>query len=360
MNILWYGHPDYVCGCNTIKSLGFDPRSKLNGYINVHRYVNLGRNGVIKSRMIGSSFGIDELYRERDKQYIALCEEVVETANKYDVFVVSQFNFIHPEFLKKITTYKVFGMVDDPISTYDRGLVYSHFFDSCFYISQGYLSGVTMSELLSRFQISDAFHLPLTTINLPRRILSINDMDNRSLDIVYIGAAYGKKVDTLLQMKRRFKDKLQVYGRWPFKGYYGYVRPVWGSKLFPHKVEAVSDQEKWEIYLKSKIGFNLHYTGVGNEDGNMRTYEVLATGALLLQNESSTPLEKRLFKGNSEAVYYKSYDDAMDKIDYFLKNSAERNEIAINGHVKFQKLYSHDNNLEKFFTWINKNKEQKK
>lgn len=358
MKILWFGHPDFEGNDFSITSLPFNPRDFLSGMINSHRVINLGRNGVVKSRMIGTSFGVDELFRERDRDYIELCEKVVTIANSYDVLVMSQFNFIHPHFLKKIKALKVFGMVDDPISTFDRGLVYSHFFDCSFHISQGYWDGVEMADLMNDFGLRRPFHFPLTSLALPTDLLSKHAVSERTRSVVYIGAAYGKKVDTLLKFKRALKDDFAIFGRWPFKGYYGLARILWGAKLFPYRVRKIDESDKWVVMLDTKIGLNIHYTGLGNEDGNMRTYEILSTGGLLLQNNSAVPADKRLFKDGVDAIYYRSYNDAIDKVGYFLKNDAERTEIALNGHKKFMENFTHSKNLSRFVLWLKEQREE--
>lgn len=359
MKILWFGHPDFHGDDFDIISLKIDPRSHLSGLVNPHRFPNLGRNGIQKNRMIGTSFGCDELFREHDRQYLDLCERVVAEANKYDVLVMSQFNFLHPYFLKKIRALKVLGMVDDPISTFDRSLSYSHFFDGCFHISQGYWAGQTMTELLLEFDLKEPYFLPLTNERIPTHLLEEDDFCNRGSDVVYIGAAYGKKVDVLRSFRNQIGNSINVYGRWPFHGYYGFLRAIWGKSIFPKHVKCVSEEEKWNIYRDTKIGLNLHYTGIGNEDGNIRTYEIVANGCLLLTNVSSSRNEDLLFKPDTEAIYYDSYSDAVDKIKYFLKNDSERIEIANNGHRKYLENYTHKKNLVRFVQWLRAKKRKK-
>lgn len=354
IKILWFGHKDYIDRNKrfSITSLPWDPRDEISGSINVHRIINLGRNGILKRRMIGSSFGCDELFREKDENYFELCEKTVSLANKYDVLVMSQYNYLHPHFLKKITSVKVLGMVDDPISTYDRSLVYAPFFDCCFHISQGYWEDLLMADLLQNFGLKKFFFLPLTNPELPSKKLIANDLKAKKRKIIYIGRAYGKKVDDLHFLKKELGNKFEIYGHWPFKGYYGYFRSLWGEKIFPYRINSINEEQKWDLYYDTKIGFNMHYTGIGNEDGNIRTYEILSSGGLLVTNRINPKSNLLNLKNGEDCIMYNSYSEAKDLLEYYLNHEDERIKIALNGHLKYCNSFNHNKNLNLFLDKI--------
>jgi len=91
------------------------------------------------------------------------------------------------------------------------------------------------------------------------------------------------------------------------------LHPVFGDKMI-------------QIYNQSKIGVNIPSLG----GLNMRTFEVMASGALLLTKEVSNG-QRELFIPGEHLVTYRDHADLLDKIDYFLKHDRERLEIAENG-----------------------------
>lgn len=76
----------------------------------------------------------------------------------------------------------------------------------------------------------------------------------------------------------------------------------------------------------SKIGFNISMT----DDVNMRTFEVMATGTMLLTNW--IPTIEELFKDGEHLVLYRSPEEMIEKVNYYLKHDDERERIAQAGY----------------------------
>lgn len=165
---------------------------------------------------------------------------------------------------------KVLGFIDDPISTYSRGLPYIWAFNGVFYISPSYEERLMKNEL-TKWGIKNHFWHNLI---VKKDEIKINNYDdffrNRKNDVVYIGGWYGQKVDQLSLLKKKFGDRFSYYGRAPLGGYAGYIRPIKGQRVFLYRVKSLSNQERTSIYTSTKIGFNMHLTGVFKECGNMR------------------------------------------------------------------------------------------
>lgn len=81
-----------------------------------------------------------------------------------------------------------------------------------------------------------------------------------------------------------------------------------------------------ETYNKAKIVVNIPVPG----GFNMRTFEAMASGALLLTQHVGNG-QRDLFADGTHFVCYKDKADLLDKVDYFLKNDKERLEIAGTG-----------------------------
>ncbi len=85
-----------------------------------------------------------------------------------------------------------------------------------------------------------------------------------------------------------------------------------------------------EIYSQAKIGFNL---AVRHECFQMRSYEVLSCGAMLLMHRMADESTERLgYKSGVHYVEFTSPGQMFDSIDYYLKHDEEREKIAKTGH----------------------------
>lgn len=93
-----------------------------------------------------------------------------------------------------------------------------------------------------------------------------------------------------------------------------------------------------KVYGQSKIVFNASING----DLNMRFFEALASGALLVTDRIENGLTE-LFEEDVHYVGYSTIEEAIEKIDYYLSNDAERSRIATEGQtVAFeQHTYRH-------------------
>lgn len=81
-----------------------------------------------------------------------------------------------------------------------------------------------------------------------------------------------------------------------------------------------------EVYGQSKIVFNASING----DLNMRFFEALASGALLITDRIKNGLDT-LFTEGKHYVGYTTIEEAIEKIDYYLVNPEERMKIAAAG-----------------------------
>lgn len=96
------------------------------------------------------------------------------------------------------------------------------------------------------------------------------------------------------------------------------------------------------IYSSAKIGFNYSI----NNDINMRMFEVLSCGALLITNRVVHNGFEELFADEENVAVYGDMRDMFDKIDYFLEHDTERNRIARNGHELAVSRYTYKDRLK--------------
>lgn len=99
-----------------------------------------------------------------------------------------------------------------------------------------------------------------------------------------------------------------------------------------------SPREMGEAYSRSRIVFNKSING----DLNMRFFEGLAAGALLVTDRIGNGMD-RIGRDGEHYVTYSTVDEAIDKISYYLAHDAEREAIAARGQqlVFEQHTYAH-------------------
>jgi spore maturation protein CgeB len=96
------------------------------------------------------------------------------------------------------------------------------------------------------------------------------------------------------------------------------------------------------IYSQSKMVLNISYRG----DLNMRIFEVMSCGRLLLTNRIQNGLEE-LFKNGKHLVVYEDMKDLFEKIRYYLKEEKEREKIALSGQKEVRAKHTYRHRVKK-------------
>ena len=94
---------------------------------------------------------------------------------------------------------------------------------------------------------------------------------------------------------------------------------VWGTDMF-------------DVYLRSKVTINRHIDVAENYANNMRLFESTGCGCLLITDYKDNL--KDLFIIDKEVVAYRSIDECLDKIKYYIKNPNRALEIARAGQQR--------------------------
>lgn len=315
-----------------------------------------GLNAYSKKRALASScIGVDRLYRDRDPSYMRMVNDFVERFRDFDAIVMATYNFIHPEILAKQLSkpIKVLGCIDDPPATYTRTIPNLWAFDGAFYISPSYIDDLRFADALERWGCNHSKWWPLVPFpfDFPQNV-DEEFFGNRDLDIFYVGSPTSTKVERLIRLKRHFGAKLHIYGRWPFGGYAGIIRGLYGKPIYPHRVKSLSKNERTGMYWRTKIGLNMHYSDRPSETGNMRMYETTAHGAMMVCDKGCANGHKEIFLPKQEAVYYDSVDDAIELIEYYLHHEEERMSIAKAGFDRYWNEYEWKTNMTNFLNWV--------
>jgi hypothetical protein len=314
-----------------------------------------GMNGYDQRRAItAGAAGVDRLYRERNACYMRMLSDFVDRFKNFDVIVMSTYNFIHPEVLIRELSepIKVLGFIDDPLSTYLRGIPYLWAFDGAFFISPGYLDNKPFQQAIQLWGDKPSMWWPLVPFpyHRPDKI-DERFFRNRDVEVVYVGNVSASKLDRLAVLKRHFGSRLRIHGRWAFNGYHGLVRGLLGKQVFPYRVTRLTLEERTELYWQSKIGLNMHVSDQPYETGNMRMYEIPAHGMMMICDKAAANAHARIFEPGKEAVYYSSIQEAIELIEYYLTHDEERIGIGEAGFRRYWRDYQWEPNLLKFLHW---------
>lgn len=323
-----------------------------------------GLNGYNKrNALTAGAAGVDRLYRERDPNYMRMVGDFIDRFRDFDLIVMSTFNFIHPELMvhELNKPIKVLGFIDDPMSTYSRGIPYLWAFDAAFFISPSYLDNLSFDKAIERWSNKPATWWPLVPYPYQRpKHADDAFFRKRDVDIVYVGNPSASKYGRLISLKRHFGSRLQVHGRWPYKGYAGYLRGLLGKPIYPHIVSSLSDEERTRLYWRAKIGVNMHVSDTPVETGNMRMYETPAHGTMMICDKGGGDGHAQIFDPDREAVYYDNPSQMIELIEHYLVNDNERVRIAKAGFERYWQDYEWEANLLKFLRWCDRVRVSKK
>lgn len=175
----------------------------------------------------------------------------------------------------------------------------------------------------------------------------------QDIDIVFTGRYSGMFKDRnqfLYDIHKEFKYKYNIqYYLLTGKIIKG-IMPQLPWRLLKAYNKPVFLEDMFKVFKRSKIVLNTHSNITGTFKGNMRVFEALGSGAFMLSDDGIYP--ENLVVGE-DFVVYKNNKDMLEKIDYYLKNNHEREEIALNGYKKISQYYSTEigsQNLEKIFS----------
>ncbi len=128
------------------------------------------------------------------------------------------------------------------------------------------------------------------------------------------------------------------------------------KREYPNSFIGSADCKKiGEIYSQSKIVFNYSI----KNDINMRIFEALISGSMLITNKIENNGFNELFEENKDLVVFENWQDLKEKIDYYLKNEEEREKIAFNGYQKAINFHKYEDRVRFILGKIKELKKEK-
>ncbi|MCM1252802.1 MAG: glycosyltransferase [Clostridium sp.] len=116
-----------------------------------------------------------------------------------------------------------------------------------------------------------------------------------------------------------------------------------GVKRFPE----TDVDGAYKVYYASKINLNITLRSI--ESGvPLRIFDIMSVGGFALSNWQEELAE--LFEEDKEIVLFKTPEEMIEKIDYYLAHEEERVKISINGYQKVKNCYSYEQQLNKLIS----------
>ena len=110
--------------------------------------------------------------------------------------------------------------------------------------------------------------------------------------------------------------------------------------------------DMYNILYNSKISINRHINAAENNANNMRLYESTGIGTMLITDHKDNINE--LFKVGEEIETYKSKEELLEKINYYLKHENERKKIAAAGQKRTLRDHTYEARMKELVQIINK------
>lgn len=148
-----------------------------------------------------------------------------------------------------------------------------------------------------------------------------------------------ERKELLTMIGERFGVRLYTYGK--------------NSSFNPKGVENMGPADYFEdmpyIFKLSKINLNITLRSIRHAIP-LRCFDILGAGGFLLSNYQVDLA--RHFVPDEDFVYYEDRKNLIDKIDYYLRNDAERVAIAENAHRKIQQEHTFDVRIRQILEFV--------
>lgn len=310
----------------------------------------------LDSKLLSSTNALVQAHRRQQKSLLAFLSNVKTILKNETIdLICCHQNPFPPEWLiSECSKYiRVLGCFDDPQATYTRTLPAVVAYHGAYYCSPSYSSGELTKDIFHSFGIHHTHWFPLSYSSFCNQHEEAirKSWKSRENVVVYVGKCYGDKVDRIAQINKNYGKQLRLHGQhWPLWGLGGFLAPLRGRRFLPRRVSPISKADRYSLYLKSRVGYNLHL-GSNAETGNMRMYETTAHGLVLLCDKAGLNAHEMIYRPNVEALFYDDTNEAIELIDRCFKDTLWANSIAMSGYERCKCEYSHNLVLAKLASW---------
>lgn len=132
--------------------------------------------------------------------------------------------------------------------------------------------------------------------------------------------------------------------------YYDLRLYTWDDQIVPETVKRfpkVTFEESLKIFYSTRINLNITLRSI--ESGiPLRIFDIMSVGGFVLSNWQ--PEIPELFEEGKEIVTFKTPEEMLEKVDYYLNHEEERLEIAVNGYRKVKECHTFEHRLKKIIS----------
>lgn len=266
-----------------------------------------------------------------DKYDSNIYKELAQQVNKFNPdIVICFYRDIHPIFVDFVKTInrRVVHINPDQMTTLGYQQIFASNYDAWFTKDKYMLAFMEHNMKLNAYIYNEAFN---HRFNPRPNVGKLEMEDEVGVDVMTYGTFYPYRN----RMMRAVLDAgidIKLYGVVPNRFY--------DKSLIPHSMNRyIVGDEKARVLYGSKIVLNnLHFGEV--ESVNCRFFEANGIGAFQLSDYR--PILKELLPINPELVSFRTIDEGIDKMKYYLLHDAERVEIANVIYQHFIDHYTYD------------------
>jgi len=119
-----------------------------------------------------------------------------------------------------------------------------------------------------------------------------------------------------------------------------------GSPVIPCHRGSVWGIEMYKVFRQSDMTLNHHIDVAGSYAGNARLFEATGVGTLLVTDWKKNIHE--MFEPGKEVVCYRTPEECVEAIEYYLEHEKERKEIARAGQRRTLREHTYYNRMREF------------
>jgi hypothetical protein len=262
----------------------------------------------------------------------ALIEQVLRY--RPDVLHIQDMNGTSPDFLRKVRPYVrlITGQIACPISPRADFRDYDLIFTSFPHFVERFRNGGLASEYFN--------------LGFEPRVLEKLKKRSARYPTVFVGG-----------LSPNHRERMQLLGKIidsQSLDIWGYGADILDSKsvlLRSHHGEAWA-LEMYDIFYNADIALNHHINVAGHFANNMRLYEATGVGTLLLTDHKDNL--HTLFEPGKELVEYKSAEECVELITYYLIHEEERKDIAKAGQRRTLGEHTYFDRMQQFVELVRK------
>lgn len=334
--LLYIGTPGILLYSNSIKNCFV----KLGFNVLEAEYIKFIDQNRIQKRLSRKKF-LTEFFHRQNITYIEDAKNF-----KPDYVLVLNNSRINEEFLQYCNQNKIpiFMYCIDSIRWCDKALDYMHYYDEIF----------SYEPSDSNIEFKPNKFVKFLPLGADSEIYKPNENINKFYDLCFVGSLDKHRLKILESVaKYAYKNNFNLTVFTSIQLFH--IPSIWllpkllvrrlkYNYKYPHLMKCINNRpiigkELSDLYNNSKICLNIHLgTYPGMHTGpNPRTFELLGCRAFEIIDEGH--IDKTLLKSERDLVEFKTVDDLVEKIDFYLKNETLRNKIANQGYLTVKENY---------------------